>query len=315
MNKPNIVDFSSKWIRQQRGKKNLLDPLKPYLYLHEKERISNGKIEDVLTVFISNKECSFTCLMCDLWKNTTDKIAPHGAIANQIRIAINELPQAAHIKLYNSGSFFDPNSIPLSEYEEIASLLVGYKTVIVENHPLLTNQKILRFAKLIQPAKLQIAIGLETTNPEVLALLNKKMTLKTYQSAMEFLNRNGIGSRSFILLRPPFLSEEEGVYWAKKSIDFAFDAGSEYAIVIPTRGGNGAMEKLQELGKYEPPQLSSLENVLDYGVNLNKGIVQADTWDLQIFSNCPKCIDKRKERIEKINIYQEIIPDVHCSCI
>ena len=31
--------------------------------------------------------------------------------------------------------------------------------------------------------------------------------------------------RAFILVRPPFLSEDEGLEWAKRSLDFAFAAG------------------------------------------------------------------------------------------
>ncbi len=95
---------------------------------------------------------------------------------------------------------------------------------------------------------LQIALGLETVNPEVLMKLNKRMTLEDFKSSVSFLTSNGIPSRAFILLRPPFMSEEEGVYWAERSIDFAFEAGVECCTIIPVRAGNGAMDHLLEKG-------------------------------------------------------------------
>ena len=92
--------------------------------------------------------------------------------------------------------------------------------------------------------ELQVALGLETVNPDLLLRLNKKMTLQDFAHSVSFLNSNGILSRAFILLRPPFLSEEEGIFWAERSLDFAFRIGVECCTVIPVREGNGAMEHL-----------------------------------------------------------------------
>ena len=91
-------------------------------------------------------------------------------------------------------------------------------------------------------AKLEVAIGLETVHPELIKKLNKQMTLKDFKNSVKFLSENDINSRAFILLKPPFLSETEGVFWAKKSIDFAFKTGIECCTIIPVRAGNGAMD-------------------------------------------------------------------------
>ena len=73
--------------------------------------------------------------MCDLWVNTLDAAVPRGAIARQIRDALATLPPARQIKLYNAGSFFDPQAIPVDDYEEIAAAVAGFDRVIVESHP------------------------------------------------------------------------------------------------------------------------------------------------------------------------------------
>lgn len=313
MSKTQGLEISKKWIISHRGKKNDVDPLKPYAWLVEKERTASGKIEDTAIVFLTNRECPFHCLMCDLWKNTTDKSVPEGAISTQIEWALSQMPKAKHIKLYNSGNFFDEAAIPEKDYQKIAELLQDFETVIVESHTKLINKKSLRFRDLLKP-KLEIAIGLETVHPEVLLKLNKQMTLGDFSNAVEFLTKNNIKSRAFVLLKPPFTSEKEGVEWAKKSMDFAFESGVDCCTVIPVRAGNGAMDYLMKKGNFSLPKIESLENVLEYGIRLKQGRVFADTWDLNIFSNCENCIDKRVDRLHEMNLNQSVNNHVFCSC-
>jgi radical SAM enzyme (TIGR01210 family) len=279
----------------------------------EKERTASGKIEDTLIIFLTNKECPFHCLMCDLWKNTTNDPVSPGAIPDQIRQVLHQVTGIKHIKLYNSGSFFDDAAIPMEDYGEIARLLSQFETVIVESHPAFINSSSLRFRDLLQ-GKLEIALGLETINREVLRKLNKKVTLEKFDQTVNFLSANEIRTRAFILLKPPFLDEEEGILWAQNSIEFAFNSGVECCAVIPVRGGNGAMESLQEAGFFSLPDIQSLENVLAYGISLQKGRVFADTWDLAMFSSCDRCLEHRIKRLTKMNLTQEFIPEVKCSC-
>jgi hypothetical protein len=110
------------------------------------------------------------------------------------------------------------------------------------------------------------------------------------------------------------MSEQEGMFWAESSIYFAFDAGVECCTVIPVRAGNGAMEELARIGYFSPPAISSLEKVLEYGINLKAGRVFADVWDLKQFSSCDKCLESRTARIIQMNQTQTVIPSVSCSC-
>jgi radical SAM enzyme (TIGR01210 family) len=312
MNDPDI-DLTDRWIMDNRGKKNTVDPQRPYAWLVEKEHTASGRIEDVAIVFLTNRECPFHCLMCDLWKNTTDYTVPAGAIPGQIEYALNQLPAVRHIKLYNSGNFFDQRAIPEEDYESIALLISDFETVIVESHPRLINENCLFFKDMLKP-ELQIAMGLETVNPEVLPKLNKRMDLGDFKNAVGFLNKYGISTRAFILLRPPFLTESEGILWAERSLDFAFGTGVECCTVIPVRAGNGAMDLLLEKGCFSPPDIRSLEKVLEYGISLNAGRVFADVWDIHLFSSCNKCIGQRTNRLIAMNLSQKITDPVVCDC-
>ena len=313
MNEFPDFEISDRWIVSHRGKKNAVDPLKPYAWLVEKERTASGCIEDIAIIFLTNRECSFHCLMCDLWKNTTDASVSVGNIPKQIEWAIDHLPFTKHLKIYNSGSFFDEKAIQEHDYKRIASLVSNFDTVIVESHPKLINDKCLRFYDMLKP-ELQVAIGLETVHPEILPKLNKRMNLDDFKNSVSFLNQHGILSRAFILLRPPFLSESEGVYWAKRTLDFAFNVGVECCTVIPTRAGNGAMDLLMDKNYFLPPNIQSLEKVIEYGIQLNAGRVFADVWDIGLFSSCKKCIDQRTNRLIEMNLSQRIADPVKCTC-
>jgi hypothetical protein len=162
--------------------------------------------------------------------------------------------------------------------------------------------------------ELQVAMGLETVHPEILRRLNKRMTLEDFENTIKFLSNHQIKSRAFILLRPPFLSETEGVHWAERSLDFAFRAGVECCTIIPVRSGNGALEELGKNGDFTPPDIRSLESVLEYGMGLKAGRVFADTWDLEQFSTCNECFEQRRDRLISMNLNQEIYRKITCAC-
>ena len=307
------IRTDGRWIRSRRGSKTPVDPFVPYGYFHEHELSSTGSIEEVNTLLLTNRECPFACLMCDLWKHTTDEPVPAGAIPAQIEYALSRLPAASVLKLYNSGSFFDPHAIPVVDYPNIASLSEGFDSLVVESHTAFLGKHCLEFQKLLTPS-LQVALGLETVHPEVLERLNKQMTLDSFKRGVGFLGEHGISTRAFVLLRPPFLSEEEGVEWACRSIDFAFQAGVELCSLIPVRAGNGAMDSLASQGFFQEPSLDSLEQVLEYGIGLGKGRVFADLWDLERFSGCNSCFGVRRARLEKMNLSQEILAVSDCDC-
>lgn len=314
---PERVDYPSsptartRWILSRRGPKNLLDPFTPYAFLHEEEPGADGRPVPTATLFLTNRECPFRCLMCDLWRDTLDETVPPGAIAKQIDYALARLPEARQVKLYNAGSFFDPMAIPQSEYEAVAARVAGMERVIVECHPAFVGERAPRFAGMIS-GRLEVAIGLETVHAPTLDRLNKRFTVEQFRRAADFLRESDIDLRVFLLLRPPFMTEAEGLEWACRSLDAAFDAGAAVCCVIPTRGGNGAMETLAEAGQFAPPSLRSLELAMEYGVGLRRGRVFADLWDIEKLTRCA-CSPARAARLAEMNRAQRIPPAIDCA--
>lgn len=299
------------------------DPFRPQAFFLEQEFSAAGTVDDVATLFLTNKECPFRCLMCDLWQNTLVDSVPAGAIPAQIDFALSELfpadrpPTAKHIKLYNSGNFFDHRAIPRIDYAPIAERVRHFETVIVENHPRLCGADCFQFQSLLRQnggiARLEVAIGLETVHPQVLDRLNKRMTLEDVERALTFLQDLGIATRAFLLLRPPFLSEEEGIDWCLKSVQFAFDRGVGCCSIIPVRAGNGIMEKLQTDGWFSPPSLEAFESTFDEALKIaaRRGRVFVDTWDLPASASLVSAnFEQRHARLRQMNLTQKILPRV-----
>lgn len=306
-----MIDTQS--IRAARGPKVPLDPLRPYAVTVEPERTDAGVLEDVLTVFLTNSECPFTCLMCDLWTHTLDAPLETGQIIAQLDSALEQAGNARHVKLYNAGNFMDSRAIPASDRLEIARRLDAFETVIVENHPRMCTPALAEFGAMLR-GNLEVAMGLETVHPEVLPRLNKRMTLEDFAGATERLLGWGISVRAFILLGLPWVPSGEFVSWATRSVQWARAAGCGVSAVIPTRAGNGAMDALALEGRFTAPTLAQLEAVQAELVP-GPGRCFVDLWDAGQFAECGSCQDERIARMARINLSQTPEPAIVCdSC-
>jgi archaeosine synthase beta-subunit len=301
-----------KWVLERRPGRETLDPQKPYLFFVEQELSALGEILSVATIFLTNRECPWRCVMCDLWRNSLAASVPPGAIPAQIDFALSQLPAVRVLKLYNSGSFFDSRAIPPNDYSAIAERANNFERLVVENHPALVNDHCVRFRDRLK-CRLEIAMGLETVHPDILPKLNKRMTLDQFSAAAAFLRAHDIDVRAFVLVQPPFMQLQEAGLWAQRSVEFAFDCGATAVTLIPTRGGNGAMEALASDQQFSPPRLETLEATLSYGVGLKRGRVFADLWDAERIPSCPDCRIPRVNRLRHMNLSQMNLAPIRCD--
>jgi hypothetical protein len=184
-----------------------------------------------------------------------------------------------------------------------------------------------------------VAVGLETAHPDVLERLNKRMTLDAFRRAASFVREHDIDLRVFVLLSPPFMPAAGALEWACRSIDVAAECGATACTVIPTRGGNGAMEALGD--RFAPPRLADLEAAVEYGIastgpgrasgagggppvgrvlrtrqeasEQSDMRVFADLWNVERFFGCA-CAAARVERLRVMNREQRVPPRVVCAC-
>lgn len=205
--------------------------------------------------------------MCDLWRFTTHTDTPAGAIPAQIaaarRIWRDRDEAVARIKLYNASNFFDPRSVPEVDYEAIADELSGTDRVIVESHPSLIGRRVEMFRSRLREPSLEVAMGLETVHPGALDALNKRMTTDDFARAAAWLRERDISVRTFVLIYPPFIPLDAQDDWLIRSVEFAESCGASVISLVPTRGGNGAMETLARQGLFRPPTAADGERAFE----------------------------------------------------
>jgi uncharacterized Fe-S cluster-containing MiaB family protein len=145
-------------------------------------------------------------------------------------------------------------------------------------------------------------MGLETIHPAGAAQLNKRLDLARFDSAARFLSDNGIDLRVFVLLGAPYVPVDESVAWTVRTVEYAIERGASVVSIIPVRGGNGELERLQGLGHFTPPTLSQLEESLDLSLQFTSGVVTADLWDVDRLPGCEYCRAERVERLQRVNL-------------
>ncbi|HLZ45535.1 MAG TPA: hypothetical protein VKQ05_07635 [Gemmatimonadales bacterium] len=278
----------------------------------EEERTATGGVERSVTVFLAGAECPFTCSFCDLWRWTIEGPTPGGALTAQLAAALEEIPQPFpdRLKLYNASNFFDRRAVPVADVPRIAELAQPFAAVTVESHANTIGDQTLEFADLLA-GRLEVAVGLETIHPVATAQLNKRLDLSNWDDAAAFLAAHDIGLRAFVLLGAPYVPAEESIEWIVRAAEHAIARGAERVAIIPVRGGNGELERLERLGHFRPPTLRELESALEYCLML-PAAVTADTWDLQRLPACETCRPARVARIERMNITGRDEPVVHC---
>lgn len=280
----------------------------------ESERRPGGIVERALTVFLAGAECPFTCSFCDLWRWTLDGPTPPGALPAQLAGVLDPLerPLPDRLKLYNASNFFDQRAVPPEDWPALADLASPFVGVTVESHAHMVGTPVLNFSARI-PGRLEVAIGLETIHPAAIAHLNKRMHLSRFDSAADILRLHDIDLRVFVLVGAPYVAPAESVEWTVRTAEYAALRGAASIALIPVRGGNGELERLQALGHFVPPSLRQLEAALDRCIGLGSAVVNADLWDVDRLPACAECGPRRIERLRRMNLTGQGEPPVSCS--
>jgi hypothetical protein len=301
-------------IRRLRPPKPRVDPYTAHGALVEEERRPNGTRERALTVFLAGAECPFTCSFCDLWRYTIDGPTPPGALATQVEKVLNgaAAPLPQRIKLYNASNFFDRRAVPLVDRDRLAALADPFAGVTVESHVNTVGKETLSFARRLR-GRLEVAVGLETIHPRAAARLNKRLDLPRFDAAARLLADNGIDLRVFVLVGVPHVPAAESVDWTIRTVEYAVAHGASVVAIIPVRGGNGELERLQSLGDFTPPSLAELEAALDGCLQFTECVVTADTWDVEMFAACDACRVARADRLRRINLTGQPEARVECA--
>ena len=143
-------------------------------------------------------------------------------------------------------------------------------------------------------------------------LVEQRFTLERFAEAAKALDDRGVALRVFLLISPPFIPSHEQDAWLLHSIDAAFSCGASVVSLVPTRPGNGAIERLATAGWFRAPHLEDIERSCVGPGHGGSWTSFVDAWDLERFAQCSHCTGARRDRLQDMNLEQIVLPQCPC---
>ncbi|MFW6040332.1 MAG: archaeosine biosynthesis radical SAM protein RaSEA [Thermoplasmatota archaeon] len=290
----------------------------------ERERF-DGEIMDVFSVIFRTSGCrwSYTngCSMCGYYTDTNPDITKED-LEKQLQEAEKRYEGEDIVKIYSSGSFLDTKEVPKDFALEVLRSFDSGKTVIESRPEFIDKIQLEDYASQVE--NLEIAIGLESSNDFVLKnCINKGFKFEEYKNAAEKVVTNGHLLRTYLLLKPPFLTEIEAIGDVFNSIKDISHVNNVISI-NPVNIQNGSLvEYLWKRKLYRPPWLWSVIEVLKRSKNISNSMIITSKSGLgskRGGHNCSNCDDKIVKLLDQFNLSQDlqILTDVKekidCEC-
>ncbi len=279
----------------------------------------DGELKDVFSVIFRTKGCGWAyetgCSMCGYYTDTNPNI-DRSDLESQIDDSLSEYEGEEIVKIYTSGSFLDPREIDKELGQKVLKSFDAEK-VVVESRPEFIDKELVKdHAAAVD--ELELAIGLESANDFVLDnCINKGFSFKDYKDSIEDLP-DEISIRTYLLLKPPFLSEKEAIEDLTNSIE-KIKSLTDIVSINPVNVQKGSLvEKLWHRDLYTPPSLWSIVEVLsNVETDIPIFVSNAGLGSERGASNCDECTDRVIEVIEKFNKSQnkkklDKVPDCQC---
>lgn len=240
-------------------------------------------------------------------------------LVEQFDAASRELGEVGMLKVYTSGSFLDECEVPDGPRHHIVAYCAqrGIRLLFESRPEFVTEEKIRDV--LGTNGDIEVALGLESANDLVLThSINKGLLREDYDRAATVLNRNGVPVRTYVLLKPPFLTEAEAIADSIATINYASKV-SDTVSLNPVNVQKGTLvEKMWRNWSYRPPWLWSVLEVLKASSGRAKRLVCEPTGGGRERGahNCGKCDDAILSSIKAFSESQDPsrLGWPECSC-
>ena len=193
--------------------------------------------------------------------------------------------------VFMAGSFINEEELPTKAGNIVVDFFIksGYKKLVIESraeYVITRQERLRRLVKSIGKKKIEVAIGLESSDDKIRnKYIKKALTRHEYLEAVRITKEVGAIVNTYVLIGSPFLSRKEIVKSAIESVLFAWQAGSNivsletYCVQAGT-----AWADLFNVGKLKVPTLWDIIEVIE---TINK---VSPAWYLGKFSDRPEPI-------------------------
>jgi len=237
------------------------------------KELLQDRVVRTLTVILRTRGCSWArsggCTMCGYPAESASRCPTEDELLSQLENAMDDAGAGPFpiVKLYTSGSFLDPAELtPQVAVKLLSALPDGTEKVVVESRPQYVKKEILEKFISAVPG-LEVAIGLESASDRVRKnCVNKGFTFTDYARAAETARGAGAGVRTYLLLKPPFLSERAAVEDVKTSLLASAPYSDHLSLNLTTVQRGTYVEYLWQRRGYRPPWLWSAVDIARWWV-------------------------------------------------
>jgi len=286
-------------------------------FTEERRRITS------LTVILRTVGCRWrSCTMCGYWQEATE--VTQADILAQLDQALTNSPHEAFIlKIFTSGSFLDDRELSSETRRKIAQIVhtrEQIKKLIVETRPEFVSPEKLEDLQAVE--NLELALGLETADDFIRSsYINKGFSFEDYTRAAEIAADCGASVKTYLLLKPPFVSEKRAIEDVITSAQRIATYSSTISLNLCTVQRHTLLEALWRRAYYRPPWLWSAVEAIK-GIARRNIVVISDPVGAgheRGPHNCGKCDPGIIEAIKSFNRTQDVrvLEELHtvaCSC-
>ena len=283
--------------------------------------VLDGKVVDAWVIIFRTRGCYWArksgCSMCGYVNDVAVEVAPDDLEAQLASVLPLHRGQP-FVKVYTSGNFFDDYEVfPEVRRNILKELGDRCEKVLVETLSHLVRRGPLedgvRFA-----GKFEIALGLESANDTVLRhAVNKFWGLREHARAADLAHAVGATVKSYLLLKPPFLTEREAIEDIVETAHLVDRCSDTVSINPMNVQRNTVVDYLFKRGEYRPPWLWSVVDVLRQCRNMNAHVKSHPTAGglRRGAHNCSVCDGSFLRAIEDYSLGTgDTLDELACEC-
>ena len=169
--------------------------------------------------------------------------------------------------------------------------------------------------------KLEISIGLETSNDFIREhSINKGFTFTDYNKAVKTLKKYKFNLKTYVLVKPPFLTEKEAIEDCKNTITKVRNLSDTISLNPTNVQRNTVVEYLWKRSQFRPPWLWSIVEILKKSkINDKRKAIKCDIaggGSNRGAHNCKKCNRLVLDAIANFSLSQNenVFDGLECEC-
>jgi len=259
------------------------------------------------------------CSMCGYFNDSIWKKVSEQDLLKQFDYSMEKYDKQKFVKIFTSGSFLDNTEMPFNVRKKILDRLSeNAEKISVESRPEYISNKILSDIKI---KNFEVGIGLETANDFVRThAINKGFSFNDYKKAAGILKKHNFQVKTYILIKPPSLTEKESIEDSIATVDKIKNIADTISFNPTSVQRNTFVEYLWKRKKFRPAWLFSIVEILKESKKIANNVhIKCDIsggGNIRGAHNCKNCDKQFLKAISDFSLNQntKLFNKLDCEC-